>query len=380
MFPTENGVSPDLSPRAIVTGLQADYAKNYKLEFGQYVQTHEEHDNSMESCTTGAIGVRPTGKEQGGYYFFSLSNGRLLRHYRWTELSTPQDMIDRVYLLARRSRANKGLIFGDIHNQNVLDDFDDEDDSSDEEDFDPDDGDEDDDDHDLDVDGNDEPTGAEEEDEGDEKETDEDIGGDNDPNNDGSDVDEDEEEQIQEAAPDEIDEIDIPSDPINVTDEEDAVNDTEEQECAEQEEQEYADATNDDAEQGVEHTLEESLEIARPGEDEMMTAQEKLIKKYERQIKDYKFRGYNARRRKRKSIKNSNALAMKHMLEHVAMTQLNVKQGLKKFGQAGSNAVKSELEQLDYRDVLEPKDAKKLTRKQKTDALIYLMFLKKAMW
>ena len=66
------GVSKELSPRAIVVGATLDYHKHCHLEFSEYIQTHEEHDNSMHSRTTGAIALRPTGNVQGGYYFMSL--------------------------------------------------------------------------------------------------------------------------------------------------------------------------------------------------------------------------------------------------------------------------------------------------------------------
>ena len=54
-FPHQDSVSQQLSPRTIVTGLQLDYIKHCKLEFGTYTQVHEEHDNSMSTRTTGAI-------------------------------------------------------------------------------------------------------------------------------------------------------------------------------------------------------------------------------------------------------------------------------------------------------------------------------------
>ena len=37
-----------------------------ELEFGDYVQTHEEQDNSMGTRTVGAIATRPTVNVQGG--------------------------------------------------------------------------------------------------------------------------------------------------------------------------------------------------------------------------------------------------------------------------------------------------------------------------
>jgi hypothetical protein len=74
-FPAKGGVSKTLSPRSIVTGQSIDYRKHCQLEYGDYVQTHEIHNNSLTSRTTGAIALRPTGNAQGGYYFICLSPG-----------------------------------------------------------------------------------------------------------------------------------------------------------------------------------------------------------------------------------------------------------------------------------------------------------------
>ena len=70
--PSSTGVSPMMSPRTIITGQLLDYHKHCRYEFGEYVQTHEEHDNSLLSRTVGAIALRPTGNQQGGYFFMSL--------------------------------------------------------------------------------------------------------------------------------------------------------------------------------------------------------------------------------------------------------------------------------------------------------------------
>jgi hypothetical protein len=84
----------------------------YKTLFGSYVQMHEEHDNSMVTHTTGVIALHPTGNtRQGGYYFLSLTSGRWLNQKRWTELPMPQEVIDRVHVLARRSNANRDLTY-----------------------------------------------------------------------------------------------------------------------------------------------------------------------------------------------------------------------------------------------------------------------------
>jgi hypothetical protein len=75
-FPHEGGISDTLSPCTIMTGKIIDYNKHCRIMFGAYAQVHEEHDNSMLARTTGAIALRPTGNEQGGFYFMSLSTGR----------------------------------------------------------------------------------------------------------------------------------------------------------------------------------------------------------------------------------------------------------------------------------------------------------------
>ena len=69
------GVSDTLSPRTIVTGKTLDHNRHCQYEFGEYVQTHEEHDNTMLRRTVGALALRPTGNIQGGWYFLSLDTG-----------------------------------------------------------------------------------------------------------------------------------------------------------------------------------------------------------------------------------------------------------------------------------------------------------------
>jgi hypothetical protein len=69
MFPSENRIS-NMSPRTIMTGKIVDYRKHCTLMYGAYAQVHEEHDNSFEARTTGAIA---SGNDQGGYFFISLT-------------------------------------------------------------------------------------------------------------------------------------------------------------------------------------------------------------------------------------------------------------------------------------------------------------------
>ena len=71
------------------------YNRHSRLEFGEYVQTHEEHDNSLNPCTIGALALRPTGNVQGGYFFFSLTTGKVM----------PKEVIERVERMAHQEHA-----------------------------------------------------------------------------------------------------------------------------------------------------------------------------------------------------------------------------------------------------------------------------------
>jgi hypothetical protein len=120
-LPPNNGVSPTMTPRAIVTGLPVDYNAHCQIEFGAYAQTHEEHDNSMLSRTVGAVCLGPTGNAQGTYSFLSLSTGRKIDRRTWTELPMPAEVITRVHTLARRNKADSTLTFT-RHDNSAIDD------------------------------------------------------------------------------------------------------------------------------------------------------------------------------------------------------------------------------------------------------------------
>ena len=71
MFALKGGISATQSTAEIILNRRIDFNAHCKVEFGDYVQTHEEHDNSMQARTIGAIATSPTGNSQGGYYFIS---------------------------------------------------------------------------------------------------------------------------------------------------------------------------------------------------------------------------------------------------------------------------------------------------------------------
>jgi hypothetical protein len=54
-FPHPNSVSAELSPRTMITGQVVDFNRHCKYEFGEYAQTHEQHNNIMVLRTIGAL-------------------------------------------------------------------------------------------------------------------------------------------------------------------------------------------------------------------------------------------------------------------------------------------------------------------------------------
>ena len=116
-FPHPLGISSTMSPRQIVTGEQIDYNRHCRFKFGEYVQCHEEHENSMAPRTIGALALRPTGNRQGSFYFLNLASGRVISRNHATKLPIPQEAIDRINKLATAQAAQPGLAFGNRDNR-----------------------------------------------------------------------------------------------------------------------------------------------------------------------------------------------------------------------------------------------------------------------
>ena len=116
-----------MSPRTIITGQLLDYHKHCQNEFGEYIQTHEEHDNSLLSCTVAAIALRPRGNQQGGYFFMSLHTGRIINRIHATKLPMPAEVITRVDQLAKTQNMIPSLVFGNRDNRLIMQDITDDD-------------------------------------------------------------------------------------------------------------------------------------------------------------------------------------------------------------------------------------------------------------
>ena len=374
MFPRKGGISKTLSPRALLTGQSWCYTTHCKLEFGDYVQTHEEHDNSMAARTIGAITLRPTGNTQGGYF-----------RGCWTSLPMPNEVIDRVHRMARQEHGNNGLLFED-RNHNPL--------------VDPDD------------DGEDDSTYHPEEDDN----SDDDDNGDGDDDDDGDDdVDDPNPPHLPGNLEDNVDQInhvDQEAEPVN--------NEVEDNEELPTNNQNSEDSTNDMEEQMPNDTDDDEV----PGDNNngipTTPNDPTLPTRVRRELKRLTNDGvgpaiYQGRTRSQTQqlehnmtttgqLATSTPLPYQYMtnfekelfhrriagvrvpseiryeqnevLHHTVLTQYTLKKGLQVFGPPGVEAVYKELQQLHERKVGEPRHASMLSPIQKKNALVYLMFLK----
>ena len=395
MFPQPGGISKTLSPRTLLTGQTWGYTTHCKLEFGDYVQTHEEHDNSMATRTIGAIALRPTGNTQGGYFFFSLSTGRVLNRGRWTTLPMPNEVIDWIHRMARQEHGNNGLSFEDRNHNQLVDPYDDgEDDSTyhpeeDDDNNDSDDNDDGDDGNDANAqavhnhphDNHNEPTYGVHDEEP--EEHDGDLAN-NDQGNEGPEgTDQVKTNSTSEMGPDLIQE--------------------EENEGPEGSEQVETNPTSD---------VDEPKPVALDDPSLPPRAQRELKRLANNNIGPAIYQG-RTRSQTQHSAQSmttngmlgaSTPLPYQHMmpfekelfhrriagvcvpseigyeqneaLRHTVLTQYTLKKGLQVFGPPGVEAVYKELLQLHERKVGEPRDASKLSPAQKKNALGYLMFLK----
>ena len=103
-FPKDDGVSEHMSPHSIVTRrARMDYNK-IPLEFGSYVQLLDRSVNMIRSRTISAIALNPTGDENRTYCFMSLKTGQVLTKgpSSWTEVPITDIAIARVEALAKQ--------------------------------------------------------------------------------------------------------------------------------------------------------------------------------------------------------------------------------------------------------------------------------------
>ena len=379
-FPVSRGASRDLSPRTILTGQKVDYKRHCRFQFGEYTQTHEEHNNSMNPRTVGALALRPVGNGQGSFYFLSVATGRVLNRLHATALPMPDDIIDKIHRMARQQKNNPGLIFAD-RNLN------------------PDEGDEDDDDDDdMTYDNDDESShysSDNNDDDGEDDNDDDDLLGDDNSvdTNDGDASDgigndpvitnapEEDEEQGNEPLPVDnppLDDIEEHSD--NLPGEIPGVGTVEQE--AEDGAGHLVDGNDDGDELGIPG-------VGDDGEDDTSDINDEQSETTPN-LKVNTVGGYGLRNKRNRNYNHRYAgddfvvgddtgitLATRGNDVVLETPQMSLKAGLRTFGNDGMKAVEKEMRQLHDRDVMKPVYKKNLTQEQRKEALAYLMFLKR---
>jgi hypothetical protein len=341
VFPPGKGVSGDHSPRELITGLEIDYNKHCQLEYGTYAQVHEEHDNTMATRTTGAIAMRPTGNSQGGYYFYSLTTGRLLNRNHWTILPMPAEVIQRVHDLAKAT-AGKGVSFTDKYGH----EYDDDEGNADEDDpYIP-----------LDT--------AMSED----VELDDSIVG----------VDKD---KVQDLEQDNLPEPPIGEDDVNDAD----GNGANDADMAGQDDGNVPMVSDEDESHNGDPDV-RAVETAVARELKRLSNPEVLASRTRQQAGNAEVNvteaTYGDLRDKLMFLRTPGVTCPNDHnpqladLEGTAMRQMGMKRGIKVFGTRGVEAVQKELKQLHDRSVVKPRYADELTAAERRASLQYLMFLK----
>ena len=121
-FPPKGGISKTITPRQLFTGDKVHYNRHCKIQFGEYVQVHEENTptNSMEPRATGASALGSTYNLQSGYKFLSLNTGRLINRRAFTILPLKTDVKSRVESLGQRENRPNKLFFHDRNEEEEL--------------------------------------------------------------------------------------------------------------------------------------------------------------------------------------------------------------------------------------------------------------------
>ena len=120
---SSGGVSTSVPPREIITGIKLDAAKHTKFQFGDYVLSHNETDNTMRPRAHDGIYLRPTGNENGGFYVFDLQTERRVHRMNATAAHMTQTIINKVEQIAKDQGCPTGIIFGNSEGGTTINDM-----------------------------------------------------------------------------------------------------------------------------------------------------------------------------------------------------------------------------------------------------------------
>ena len=319
---------------------------------------------------SGAIALRPTGNQQGGYYFMSLHTGRVINRLHATKLPMPAEVITRVDQLAKTQDMLPALAFGNRDNRLIMQDITDDEESEDA--YIP----------------------VNEADSTMYYDTDVSMGSDIGEEGDTSDYDE---------QANNIPHMNVPAEMVQTNDSPTVSTMTDDETSqlpsptstvhnqlstlseADEEEEDHEEEEQCDVPQILEHNT-ESTSRATHGKDEQESGDsamkdinenkslnEEMDARYGSRSTRWNLRQCKPRKYDHKYDEDAEIYVAQSTDATLATPQMLIRRGLKMFGTAGVNAVKAELQQLHNLKVME---AKPLSSSQKREALGYLMFLK----
>jgi len=105
-IPNKKGISEHYSPREIVTHKEVDHNLHCRVEFGAYVEAHDDPviTNDMVSRTRPSIALGPAGNRQGSIKVFCLTTGMVLKRRNFTEYPMPDKVITKVNQWGSRTK------------------------------------------------------------------------------------------------------------------------------------------------------------------------------------------------------------------------------------------------------------------------------------
>ena len=128
MIPMETGISPTLSPSAIIEDMHLNYERHCSLRFLEYVLIHNESKSDLNPRVSAALNLGPTGDEQGNHLFYNIATNRIVKRLitKSTQCPMPNDVPKSLHETALKERMPVGVNFDYVGEENVDEDNDDD--------------------------------------------------------------------------------------------------------------------------------------------------------------------------------------------------------------------------------------------------------------
>ncbi len=122
-FPNKHGVSKHYSRRMILHQENLDYNRHCKFVFGEYVQAHDEPQNTNTNAprSLDCIYLRPTDNIQGGHEVLHLQTNQVVKRRTLTPAVVTPTIVKMVHRLAELDGMPKGLKIHNRTNQVLFD-------------------------------------------------------------------------------------------------------------------------------------------------------------------------------------------------------------------------------------------------------------------